>query len=853
MNHQMNLLMLVLTTFNQLISMRFFYILLFISIGVCAQNPKYDLDYYFSEYETPNSSIPTPKEIIGHEVGEWHVSHDKLVQYMYALADASNRITIEDRGKTFEGRPILLLTITSEDNHNNINQIIANHKKITEYNENISTEDQPIVVYQGFSIHGNEASGSNASLLLAYYLAASDSDFVQELLKNSVILLDPSMNPDGLQRFAYWANINKNINLTSDPNDREYNEVWPGGRTNHYWFDLNRDWLPAQLPESQARIKSFNKWIPNILTDHHEMGTNATFFFQPGIPSRTHPLTPELNQKLTKEIAKFHVESLDKIGSLYYSEESFDDFYYGKGSTFPDINGSIGILFEQASSRGHVQDSDNGLLRFPFTIKNQLTTGLSTLKAANNLRLEILDYQKNFYKEAAKESSKFKNEAIIFGNSKDKYRTKKLAEILERHEVDFYELDSDVKHKNKTYRKGYAYIVPKNQKKYRLINAMFETRTEFLDSLFYDVSSWTLPLAFNLDYDLNFNGNYSKKVNQLKFNKDISIEKSNYAYLMEWHEYLSPNALNELLYNEVIVKVATKKFKLEGKDYDYGTILIPVQNNNHIDLNELLNDISSNCNIEINAVKTGYAEGPDLGSNNFIRLHKKNIAMLVGDGITAYDAGEIWHLLDTRFELSLTKLDIRNFNRIDLSKYTTLIVPNSSISNKLVTDKISEWVKSGGNLIAYKNSINWLKKTKLIEVKELKNDISAKNISFEERSAFFGAQRIGGAIFNTKIDRSHPINFGQTNTTMPIFRNSTIFIEKDKESYNNPILYTDNPLLSGYISEENLDLLKSTSPLKINKIGKGKVIYLTDNTNFRAFWYGTNKILMNAIFFGNIM
>ena len=853
MNHQMNLLMLVLTTFNQLISMRFFYILLFISIGVYAQNPKYDLDYYFSEFETPNSSIPTPKEVIGHEVGEWHVTHDKLVQYMYALADASNRITIEDRGKTFEGRPILLLTITSEDNHNNINQIIANHKKITEYNENISTEDQPIVVYQGFSIHGNEASGSNASLLLAYYLAASDSDFVQELLKNSVILLDPSMNPDGLQRFAYWANINKNINLTSDPNDREYNEVWPGGRTNHYWFDLNRDWLPAQLPESQARIKSFNKWIPNILTDHHEMGTNATFFFQPGIPSRTHPLTPDLNQKLTKEIAKFHVESLDKIGSLYYSEESFDDFYYGKGSTFPDINGSIGILFEQASSRGHVQDSDNGLLRFPFTIKNQLTTGLSTLKAANNLRLEILDYQKSFYKEAAKESSKFKNEAIIFGNSKDRYRTKKLAEILERHEVDFYELDSDVKHKNKTYRKGYAYVVPKNQKKYRLINAMFETRTEFLDSLFYDVSSWTLPLAFNLDYDLNFNGNYSKKVNQLKFNKNISIEKSNYAYLMEWHEYLSPNALNELLDNEVIVKVATKKFKLEGKDYDYGTILIPVQNNNHIDLNELLNDISSNCNIEINPVKTGYAEGPDLGSNNFRRLHKKNVAMLVGDGITAYDAGEIWHLLDTRFELSLTKLDIRNFNKIDLSKYTTLIVPNSSISNKLVTDKISEWVKSGGNLIAYKNSINWLKKTKLIEVKELKNDISAKNISFEERSAFFGAQRIGGAIFNTKIDRSHPINFGQTNTTMPIFRNSTIFIEKDKESYNNPILYTENPLLSGYISEENIDLLKSTSPIKINKIGKGKVIYLTDNTNFRAFWYGTNKILMNAIFFGNIM
>ncbi len=208
--------------------MRYFFILFFVFTGFHAQNPKYDLDYYFSEFETPDSNIPTPKEIIGHEIGEWHVTHDKLVQYMYALANASNRVTIEDRGKTFEGRPILLLTITSEKNHKNINQIIDNHKKITEHKENVLIDKQPIIVYQGFSIHGNEASGSNASLLLAYYLAASNSKFIEDLLENSVILLDPSMNPDGLQRFAYWANINKNINLTSDPNDREYNEVWPG-------------------------------------------------------------------------------------------------------------------------------------------------------------------------------------------------------------------------------------------------------------------------------------------------------------------------------------------------------------------------------------------------------------------------------------------------------------------------------------------------------------------------------------------------------------------------------------------------------------------------------------------------
>ncbi len=852
----MSSLMLILMIFNPISKMRFILIALFFCAGVFAQNTSHDLNYYFSELDSKSldSNIPTPDEIIGHEVGEWHISHDKLVEYMYALANASERVTIENRGKTFEGRPILLLTITSRNNHLNIDEILEKHKKITDYQQNIEINDQPVIVYQGFSIHGNEASGSNASLLLAYYLAASNSDFVKNLLESSVILLDPCMNPDGLQRFAYWANTNRNVNLTYDPNDREYNEIWPGGRTNHYWFDLNRDWLPVQLPESQARIKTFNKWIPNILTDHHEMGTNATFFFQPGIPSRTHPLTPDLNQKLTKEIAKFHVESLDKIGSLYYSEESFDDFYYGKGSTYPDINGSIGILFEQASSRGHIQESDNGILKFPFTIKNQLTTGISTLKAAVNLRLDILNYQKTFYLDAAKEASKFKSESIIFGNPKDKYRTNKLAEILRRHEINIYELNNDIKHNNKIYKKGYAYIVPKNQKKYRLINAMFETRTTFSDSLFYDVSSWTLPLAFNLNYDLNFKNTSNKNsIDKIEYNQNSNIEKSNYAFLMEWHEYLSPKALNMFLENDIIVKAATKRFKLSGKDYDYGTILIPVQNNKHIDLNKFLNQVSKECLVEINSVKTGYASGPDLGSNNFKRIRKKNIALLVGDGINAYDAGEIWHLLDTRFQVKLTKLDVRNIKRANLNEYSTIIAPNSSISDSVITEKISKWVKSGGTLVAYKNSINWLKKNKLIKANELKNNINAKNISFEERNAFFGAQRIGGAIFNTKIDRSHPINFGQTNTTMPIFRNSTIFIEKDKDSYKNPILYTKDPLLSGYISDENIKLLESTSPLKINNIGKGKVIYLTDNTNFRAFWYGTNKILMNAIFFSNIM
>jgi len=818
-----------------------------------SQNSSVDLNYYFSNQEnTFDESIPTPESIIGHQVGEWHITHDKLVQYMKELARSSDRVTIQNRGLTYEDRPLILLTITSKNNHSNIEKIKESHMALSNSNDINNFNNLPLVVYQGFSIHGNEPSGSNASLLLAYYLAASKSSFIDDLLEKTVILLDPSFNPDGLQRFAYWANTNKNYNLNPDPNDREYNEAWPGGRTNHYWFDMNRDWLPVQLPESRARIKTYNEWLPNILTDHHEMGTNATFFFQPGIPSRTHPLTPILNQELTQKIADFHVEELNEIGSLYYSKESFDDFYYGKGSTFPDINGGIGILFEQASSRGHIQKSANGILTFPFTIKNQLTAAISTLKAGIALKESLLEYQYNFYKNSREEALKSKNKGIIFGDSKDRAKTIHLAEILKRHEIDFYNLKKDINYKGNYYKKDYAFIIPKNQKKSKLINAMFESRTKFKDSLFYDVSAWTLPLAFNLDYDMNVDMNNAGDKN-LEFltNTGGVTKKTNYAYLMEWHEYYTPRVLNKILNNNMIAKVALKRFNIDNKAFDYGTILIPVFNKEIDSTYNFLNKLAKESSITIHGVNTGLADGIDLGSSHFKRISKKKIALLVGDGFSAYDCGEIWHLFDTRYDIKLTKLDVRNFSSANISDYSTIIMPSSRGLNSKNSDKMKKWVENGGTLIAYKNSLKWVEKSNLVEYNFKETERTAKNISFEQKSNYFGSQAIGGAIFEVNIDRTHPINFGYKNKSISIFRNSTLFIEADKDSYNNPIIYSEKPLLSGYISEENLNNLKSTVPLKINKLNKGKIISITDNTNFRAFWYGTNKLLVNAIYFSD--
>jgi hypothetical protein len=841
--------------------------LFFILAPIFCLNAQVQMDYYLNDMSHYNSSIPTPESVIGHQVGEFHVSHDKLSHYVQELSKSSKRVKLVKRGKTYENRTSWLMIITSESNHSNLEEIRQQHLRLSDSkNIDIDTSNMPIVVYQGFSVHGDEPSGSNASLLLMYHLLASDSDETKELLDNTVILLDPSFNPDGLQRFSQWANMNKNQSLNPDPSDREYNQYWPRGRTNHYWFDLNRDMLPNQLPETNAKIETFTKWMPNILTDHHEMGTNSSFFFQPGVPERKNPLISDLNQALTKEIGTYHEDALNKIGSLYYSEESYDDFFFGKASTYPDANGSIGILFEQGSSRGHIQESVNGILTFPFTIRNQLTAAFSTLNAAQNMRVKLLNYMKGFYDDQIDPANKY--ESIIFGKQKDKSTVHHLAEVLNSHKIKFNTLSQDVEVNGTKYSKENSYIVPLNQPKRTLIRAMFDTQTSFNDSLFYDVSAWTFPLAFNVNYGktdrLNKPGRLgikSEEVENLERITGSVDDKSDYAYLFEPHDYYAQAAVYELIKNGLRVKTATRTFAINGENFDYGTYMVSVQNQslNSDEIYNLLVEVSSRTGINIKSQSTGITEGIDLGSNNFEIVKEPKIGLIVGEGVRSYDAGEIWHLLDTRFNIPITKLDVSDLGYIDLSRYTHIILPDysegyqyQSTGGNINKNQINDYIEDGGNLIAYRNSVKWVS-SNLSEIDFHTNEITADDVTFSERQSFFGAQQTGGAIFNSIIDKSHPVNFGIESNSLPLFRNSNVYMTKSEQSFNNPIVYSSSPLMSGYISEENLSLLKKSTPFKVIRSGKGKILLMTDNTNFRAFWFGTNRILLNMLFHSNIM
>jgi len=824
------------------------------------------LSYYLPDSVQYNPAIPKPKDIIYHEPGEWHVTHDRLVNYMKALAAAApDRIKLETMGFSYEQRPQVLLIITSPKNHRNLEAIRQQHVQLTDPSKSASlnTNDMPIVVYVGHSIHGNEPSGANAALLSAYYLAAGQGPKVEELLDNVVVLFDPSFNPDGLQRFSTWVNQHKSKNLVTDPNSREFNEVWPGGRFNHYWFDLNRDWLPAVHVESQNRLGWFHAWKPNILTDHHEQGSNASFFFQPGVPSRVNPLTPAKNQELTAKLGKFHAAYLDRIGSLYFTKESYDDFYYGKGSTYPDVQGCIGILFEQGSSRGHAQQTINGVLRFPFTIRNQFVTTLSTLEGAKALRKEFLDYQRDFYKSAVSEAATAPVKGYVFGDAEDPVRSAIFAEMLLRHQIEVYSLNNDMSADGYKFEKGKAYLVPANQPQTRLIHGIFDKTLTYKDSLFYDITAWTMPLAFGLPYaELDAAKAASAQRGARISTADAPKGKviggsSNYAYLFPWDGFYAPRALYELQEAGILTKVSTTNFEIATgngpKQFRYGTIIVPVglQRITSQQLAGIMQSIAEKNGLEITAVNTGNViSGSDLGSGKMAPVSQPRIAMLTGTGVSATDAGEIWHLLDQRFNIPATHLEIPMFNRIDLNKYNTIIMPPGNY-NDLNKDKLKSWVQGGGTLILTEEAVQWAANNGLTTVsfKKAKED-TLKSGAYAEREFRDGAQRMAGAIFRASVDLSHPLAYGYHHPTVDLFKSNGVFPEKNKNPYATPYVYGNKPLQSGFITRENYELLKNSGAVLVNSSGTGRIISIADNPVFRAYWLGGTKLFLNAIFFG---
>lgn len=809
-------------------------------------------------------TIVDPETFFGHEIGIWHLRPEQILAYAEAVAAASDRVEIRRTGQSYEGRPLVIAVVTAPESHAGIETIRDEHRAISEpgiFRDPGATD--PVVVYLGYSIHGNESSGSNAAPLVLYHLASAQDEETERLLRGAVILLDPLMNPDGLARFAHWANTNRSLHPNPDPRDREHNEDWPSGRTNHYHFDLNRDWLPAQHPESQARLAVFQEWRPNVVADFHEMGSDGTYFFQPGVPSRRNPLIPEENVALTERLAGFHQRALDEIGSLYYSEEDFDDFYFGKGSTYPDIQGAVGVLFEQASSRGHRRQTANGEIDFAFTIRNQVTTSFSTLAGSLALRSELLDYQRRFYREAVAE---VEGGAWLVGDRFDPQRVAFFVELLQRHAIEVRELARPIVEDGESFLPGSAYLVPRNQRQARLLRALVERSTEVPDSLFYDVSAWTLPLAFGLPFvELakipgDAEGAVVSTTPSLSVPPLVPPGDALRAVVFSWDRYYAPRALGRLLAAGFDPRVATRATTFDTGEgpisFEPGAIFLPLAEAPDAELSALLATIASEDGIELHALTSGAARrGVDLGSPSLEPLHAPRVLLAAGPGTSSGPTGALWHLLDARFAVPVTRIS-REAIPTALDDYTHLVLAGGNYgdwSEEQVT-RIRRWIEQGGVLVGVGGASTWLSSSGLL-VLETRAESPEVPLEAPYASAAVrhGARALSGTIFSARVDRTHPLAYGYRRGTCAVLRDARTFLEPSENPYETVVRLEQDPLLAGYLHASQRQAVAGSASLVARKLGAGTVVLFVDDPSFRAFWFGSHRFLLNAIYFGKIV
>jgi hypothetical protein len=822
---------------------------LFFSMQLSAQ------DYFLENYKPYDQKIPSPEEFLGYGIGERHTRHDLIVAYFKKLAEVSDRVGFEEYGRTHEGRILSMLVISAPQNLSNLPALKEAHLAFTDPGKNVSNYNQiPVFINLAYNVHGNEPSSSEAALLTAYTLAASQAVEIRNYLEHAVIFIDPTINPDGRDRHTQWANSYQGSPLVADPQDAEHDEYWPGGRTNHYWFDLNRDWLLAINPESRGKLNWYHQWYPNVVTDFHEMGSQSTYFFEPMKANGSlDPIMPRENYvDLNNLFGAYYAKALDSIGSLYFTKEVFDGTYPGYGSSYPDLQGGLGLLFEQASSRGHKQTTAYGEITFPFTIRNQFTSSITTVKAAVENKAYLRKYQQDFFKSALSRAGASRIKGYSFGDEHDQNRLKAFIDKLLIHRIEVYKNGEK------------SFFVPTRQPQYRMVQTVFETYTQYRDSVFYDASAWSLANFYNIDYTPQSKvsaGTPVTSVNEIA--KVVPVMRSDYAYLIDWDDYNAPAALHFLQSKGLVLSSSFRSFtsrtKRGEKIFNYGTLLLPVklQKKKSEEIYALLQEAQETFQIPVYAVETGLnLAGIDLGSRFVLPAEPPKAAMIIGEGVRSYEAGEVWHLLDTRVHMPITKIPNRSLDRADLDKYNTLVMVSGSYSfdDKLM-GKLKAWTEKGNTLITIGTASKWAIDKKLVTeslIEKEKDTLSpVTRQPYADAGENLGKESVGGIIAETEIDLTHPLAFGYRNSRIPVYKNNTVWLAPSKNAYSTVARYTDNPVIDGFITETNRDtFLKKSASLLVSPMGSGRVVMFADNPNFRGSWYGTNRLFLNALFLG---
>ncbi len=802
-----------------------------------------------------SQNLKSPSDFLGYDIGTQFSRHSQVVDYFdHVSKEMSENILLINYGKTYERRPLFYAVISSKENIAEIESIRLNNLSALDVNENRSNDKA--IVWLSYNVHGNESSSTEASMQTVYELLTGRA----ELLQNTVVIIDPCLNPDGRDRYANWYNQTKTSPYNTNKISREHIEPWPGGRANHYLFDLNRDWAWITQIESQQRLREYQKWMPHVHVDFHEQGINEPYYFAPAAEPY-HEVITNWQRDFQFMIGKNNAKYFDENGWLYFTKEIFDLLYPSYGDTYPTYLGAIGMTYEQAGGGVAglgILNSEGKNLTLVDRVKHHTVAGISTVEisSANSDRLnkEFVNFFKN------------KNKSTYYIMNGDSDKIDQLSKFLKKHEIDFYstkvqKLNAFNYNKNKIT--SYTtttndLIIPNSQAKGKLVDVFLERTTKLSDSMTYDITAWSLPFVYGVNAYST-----SKKIetSEYKENKvENIIDEDAVAYASIWNHMNDAKFLSNLIENKIKVRYNEKIIRNGDLTLPRGSVIIYKGDQTDLVYEKVLFELADKNNIKLHPIYSGMSEfGPDLGSDSVKLVKNKKIAIFSGeDGsnrVSSLNYGAIWHFFEQELKYPLTHLNVDNFKNIELNQFDVLIIPSGyygSIGNEANLEKIRKWISKGGNLIAFENAIRIFtdKDGFSIKLKRNKSENKQEDVKYEDLNRNRIQNYLSGAIFKINLDNTHPLAFGYPNEYYSL-KTSTSTYENLKTGYNVGKINEDDDSTIGFVGDKIKNKFKNSLVFGHERIGRGNIIYFTDNVMFRNFWENGKLFLVNSIFYVN--
>ncbi|MEK6476483.1 M14 family metallopeptidase [Catalinimonas sp. 4WD22] len=821
------------------------------------------------------AQIPTPAEFLGYELGERFTPHHRVIDYFELIAEEVPNISLTQYGETNEYRPLVVAFISSQENFDRLEDIRkANLARAGLLEDAESGFEDIALVWLSYNVHGNESVSTEASMQVLYDLANKNNTQSQEWLENTVVMIDPCINPDGRERYVSWYLQKVGSPNNPSPDAWEHNEPWPGGRANHYLFDLNRDWAWLTQKESRERLDIYNQWLPHVHTDFHEQGVNSPYYFAPAAEP-FHALITDWQRDFQTQIGENNARYFDEEGWLYFTKERFDLLYPSYGDTYPTYNGAIGMTYEQGGSGRAglaVLTEEGDTLTLTDRIAHHVTTSLSTIEISANNASKVVEEFDSFFEQAVNNPpGTYKSFVIKKSDNEDKWE--KLQNLLNTHEIEYFISNNGRNLSGFNYQSGGSesfrlesgdMILSVYQPKSVLLQVLFEPEAELSDSITYDITAWSIPYAYDLQaYALTSRVSEGEAPEQSEF-EPIAVQENAYAYVAPWKSVEDVKFLSKVIQAGVRARYAGYAFTVNGQSFPAGAIIMTRANNEDMgeDFDEAVVEIANELQQNVVGISTGFvSSGYDLGSGEVHYIDPPKVLLLGGEGTSSLAFGEAWYFFEQDIEYPVTVVDTKDIGDIDLTDYNTLILPNGSYNDILSKFALEEWISQGGKVIALEGALSYFEGTEgyglseyaseqdrqRIESQEVAISESNRLASYAQRERRDISSYISGGIFKLQLDNTHPLALGYPDYYYTLKRGNERYGYLEN-GWNVGVIRDQDALVSGFAGKNILQKLPESLVFGVENKGAGELVYMVDNPLFRAFWYNGKLMFGNALF-----